>query len=401
MTDPTRPRLISAADAVPDRGGQGLNFRHMLDVARAGFEVGTFARALVPGVPGDVVPPSRRAGLIHRLPLVRRLRNWAVLFQAIDFDRWVAGRLQPADVFLGQAGMCRDAARAARRLGARFALDVTTTHVDHLGQAQDAEGARFGVRPFFHPRLRARIREEYREADLIRVMSHVAGRTLIDRGVPAEKVVVATPPLIEGPVPLARFDGPVFRVLFVGLIEPAKGFHYLVEAFGRLPHADAELEIWGSPGARSIGAYLSERTAADPRIRLRAEGVRAGGFENSYGRASVVVLPSLADGFGYVAGEAMACGVPVIVTTATGAADLVADGVNGYVVPPADANALADRLRHLADRPDLVRSMGAAARATAAGYTPEAFRAALLPPLLRLAGRAAAPTARGERACSI
>jgi glycosyltransferase involved in cell wall biosynthesis len=284
---------------------------------------------------------------------------------------------------------------AAKRSGAKVVLDVTTTHVDHFGEQQDREGARFGVRPTWHPRLRARTREEYRRADRIRVMSHVAARTLIDRGVPAERVIVATPPCVEGLVPQAQFAEPVFRVLFVGLIEPAKGFHYLIDAFRRLPHKDAELELWGGPGARPVTNYLNAQMAADRRIRLRPGGVRATGFAKVYGRASVLVLPSLADGFGYVAGEAMACGVPVIVTTATGAADLVIDGQNGYIVPPADATAIAERLRHLADNPALVRRLGAGAHEAAARHTPESFRESLVPPILNLLNAAGSVAAGG------
>ena len=60
----------------------------------------------------------------------------------------------------------------------------------------------------------------------------------------------------------------------------------------------------------------------------------------------------------------MASGIPVIVTRSTGAADLVVDGQNGYVVPPQDAEAIRDRLAHLAAHPALLRQMGQAARDT-------------------------------------
>ena len=83
-----------------------------------------------------------------------------------------------------------------------------------------------------------------------------------------------------------------------------------------------------------------------------------------YGKSTVLVHPSLSEGFGYVVAEAMASGIPVIVSRNAGAADLVVDGENGYVVPARDWEAIRDRLAHLASHPALVEKMGRAARAT-------------------------------------
>jgi glycosyltransferase involved in cell wall biosynthesis len=326
--------------------------------------------------PVTPVPGSRAARLIGRLPVLRRLRDWQTLLEQLHFDKYVAARLPEADAVVAAAGSALTTFQAARARGVKCILDVTTTHVDQFGEAQDRELAAFGGRPVWHPRLRRRTRAEYEAADAIRVMSAVAGRTLTDRGVDPEKVFVATPPVADEAAPQADFADPTFRVAYVGLIEPAKGFHYLIEAFDRLGNPDSELILWGGPGLRGVSGYLAERTARNPRIRVRPQGVRAIGFEKVYARSTVLVLPSLADGFGYVVGEAMSCGLPVIVTTATGAADLVEDGVNGFVVPPADAAALADRLSRLAGDRELPRRMGAAARLTSQHYGPEQFRAA-------------------------
>jgi glycosyltransferase involved in cell wall biosynthesis len=78
----------------------------------------------------------------------------------------------------------------------------------------------------------------------------------------------------------------------------------------------------------------------------------------------VLVHPSLSEGFGYVVAEAMASGLPVIVTKNTGSADLVVDGRNGYVVPAGDPQAIRERLAYLVSHPAVVRDMGRAARET-------------------------------------
>jgi glycosyltransferase involved in cell wall biosynthesis len=80
-----------------------------------------------------------------------------------------------------------------------------------------------------------------------------------------------------------------------------------------------------------------------------------------YSQASVLVLPSVEDGFGLVIGQAMACGVPVIATTNTGGPDLITDGVDGFIVPVRDAGAIRERLEHLYRNPDIRVAMGRAA----------------------------------------
>jgi glycosyltransferase involved in cell wall biosynthesis len=77
--------------------------------------------------------------------------------------------------------------------------------------------------------------------------------------------------------------------------------------------------------------------------------------------SDVLVLPSIEDGFGLVMAEAMACGCPVIASTNTGGDDLYTDGVEGFIVPIRDPQAILDRMQLLTDDPVLTRTMRAAA----------------------------------------
>jgi glycosyltransferase involved in cell wall biosynthesis len=338
------------------------------------------------GVAINVVPRSKRAAFIGRIPILRRLRDWQTWYSNVDHDRFVARALAPADVFQGATGQCLDSFQAARTFKARTVLDVVTLHIDYFGQQLDQECADFGIRPTLSRSMRHRILEEYRQADLIRVMSQVAKRTFLERGFKEERIVVATPPFPLDEFPEADFNQPVFRACFVGLIEPWKGFHYLIQAFNAADLPDSELVLWGGPGSRSVSSYLREQTARNPRIVVRPVEIRQVGYAGVYGTSSVLVHPSLSDGFAYVVGEAMACGIPVIVTSCSGAADLVQDGVNGYVIPPRDVSAIRDRLVQLAKDPGLVRKLGAAARQTIQSLTAERFRAALSGRIMELLG---------------
>jgi glycosyltransferase involved in cell wall biosynthesis len=80
-----------------------------------------------------------------------------------------------------------------------------------------------------------------------------------------------------------------------------------------------------------------------------------------YNSAQVVVSPSLYEGFGLPAAEAMACGTAVIATTAGAFPEFIEDGRTGVLVPPGDACALADAIKALLADPDRCARMGAAA----------------------------------------
>ena len=81
-----------------------------------------------------------------------------------------------------------------------------------------------------------------------------------------------------------------------------------------------------------------------------------------YSDGAIFVLPSIADGFGMVVTQALACGLPVIVTDNVGAKDIVIEGVNGYVVPNADIGSLKQKIMTLYNDQDLLIKMSIAAK---------------------------------------
>jgi glycosyltransferase involved in cell wall biosynthesis len=157
------------------------------------------------------------------------------------------------------------------------------------------------------------------------------------------------------------------------MLAPAKGFRYLVEAIRGLAEPDLELVFWAAPGNRVINRYMQSQISLDRRLRMQPLSVREN-YGEVYGKSHVLVHPSLADGYSYAVMEAMASGLPVIVTSCTGCSELIRDGENGYVVPPRDAEAIRDRVTHLIRNPDLLRCMGKAARETIRTQTPRSFR---------------------------
>jgi glycosyltransferase involved in cell wall biosynthesis len=157
----------------------------------------------------------------------------------------------------------------------------------------------------------------------------------------------------------AREGGPL-RVLTAGAVGLRKGTPYVLQAAAALG-SEARFRVVGhstlSPEAARALAAAVERVGPTPRTEM----------PRHYAWADVSLLPTLSDGSATVCYEALAAGLPVVTTAAAGS--VVRDGVDGFIVPPRDAGAIAERLRRLAREPALMGAMSARARERAADFT--------------------------------
>ncbi|GAB3300195.1 glycosyltransferase [Parasphingorhabdus pacifica] len=153
------------------------------------------------------------------------------------------------------------------------------------------------------------------------------------------------------------------RILCVGRLVERKGIDTVIAALARIP--DAELVIAGGPAASE---WEADGEVARLRTIARDHGVVdrvvfLGPVDHSavpalYRSADVVVSVPWYEPFGTVPLEAMACGVPPVVTAVGGHLDTVVDGVTGLLVPPRDVEALAERVRELLARPGWRHELG-------------------------------------------
>lgn len=172
--------------------------------------------------------------------------------------------------------------------------------------------------------------------------------------------------------PLTRKAREPALVAFTGRCSEAKGLYDLLQASLVLRRSLPRLRI---ECAGDGDLDEAERTIASMGLadRVRIHGwIDAGRRDELLGRATVFVLPSHAEGLPMSLLEAMAAGCPVVATRVGGIPDLVAHGVNGLLVPPGDAAALAEAVHRVIANPSLAHKLGRAARATvAARFTPE------------------------------
>lgn len=285
-----------------------------------------------------------------------RLQSWA----NNQFDR-AAGRhlrrRRSARLVHGFEASALHTFEAAKQRGLVTVLDVPSANELLVRAAsEEAERAGFGRRPSTSS-WSHELRRERALADYLFAPSTFVRDCLIANGAPPERIVLlpyGADPTIFAPRAADADDG-VFRVLFVGRVGLAKGIRYLLEAFKCLALPDAELLLVGKPttdGERILREYRGHYRliGAVPHSRLG----------EWYGQASVFAFPSLAEGSALVVYEAMASGLPVIVTPESGS--IARDGLDGLVVPSGRTDALAAALSRLHDHAPERMLMGASGR---------------------------------------
>lgn len=176
-----------------------------------------------------------------------------------------------------------------------------------------------------------------------------------------------------------RLKLPSRFILFVGRLVPEKGIFDLLEAYAKL-----ESGLRSEVGLVFAGDGVAREEVAQHGKRINPGLVCFPGFAQRedlaglYALAETLVLPTHSDPWGLVVNEAMACGLPIIVSDIAGcAADLVEDGWNGYVVPARDAGRLSVAIDAVLRQPELRQQMSAHSLERIRSYSPEACSAGL------------------------
>lgn len=322
------------------------------------------------------------------------------MFSSETRTRWVNKLMTQRDISLAQAGhrlasyvqavianytVGLPAFRMVKARGGKAILNYPIAHHRYAQRLLQDEARRepeFAATLSGHEHsheLTAQLNAECELADRILVGSTFARDTFVEEGIPAEKLIIVPygarmtlfTPSEKGQ------HAKSFRVLFVGQIGQRKGVPYLLRAFKAFRGSGAELTLVGDfvntalPFApyRDIFTHISHV----PQVMLR----------EIYHRSDVFVFPTLLEGMPMVVVEAMAAGLPVIVTP-NGPGDIVRDGIDGFVVPIRDEHAIIDRLEYLRSHPAECKEMGKRARERALQYTWDAYCATALARVLEV-----------------
>jgi glycosyltransferase involved in cell wall biosynthesis len=305
-------------------------------------------------------------------PLVRRLGNCLHSRRlAVDlahrgdrlFDLWAARRIEQLrpDVVVAYENCALHTFRAAKTIGATTVLDAASFH--HGWQD------RF-LRPETFAHALDRINRakdiEIELADHIITVSEFARQSYLEAGIAADRLT-AIPLGVD--TDLFRYEASKsasreakVNFAFVGQLSNRKGTDVLLAAARILTNRGINftLTLFGNP---------SQAYSFDDLKNCRVRGwLGHRELATELAQCDVLVLPSRHDSFGMVVAEAMACGLPAIVSDCVGAKEMISPAVNGHVVPAGDADVLADAMRWYVERPNQLAAMGKAARKSAQLY---------------------------------
>lgn len=313
------------------------------------------------------------AGRFHLRALTRHEVGWAsvdAVYHALD--RRLARDLErgkvKADTVYAYEDGALESFRAARRLGLRTVYHLPSVYWRYRSRILEEERDR---RPDWtstlvglidSPAKHRRKDQELAEADCVIVASSFVRRSLAHTLQPPRRIEVVpygAPSTMERQPATERAHAHPLRALFVGGLGQLKGLADLHEAMERV-RGLATLTLVGPRTTRDCPALdqvIEAHRWIPPVPHARVLELMA--------EHDVLVLPSLAEGFGVVIPEALSQGLPVITTPHTGGGDLMTDGHEGFNVPIQDPDAIADRLTRLAEDRDLLGTMSTAALETA------------------------------------
>jgi glycosyltransferase involved in cell wall biosynthesis len=335
-------RVVVSCPAPYGVGGLG---RHLREIADALERRGHPPLCICHGA--EHTPPRVRRGQIAGVaagalkPFVRFSPAWRIWSSSVRFDAAAARRLPIAEHLIAFNGTALAQFRVAGRTAVRSrSLMSANSHIRKVVRQHERAYRAHPIERPWATRLVGRNLAEYSRADRIHVCTRYAWESFSEEGFPDE--TLAFFPLTPDPRYRPASEAPsasTFDVVYSGSLLVHKGVPLLIEAFRRLAHEDLRLVLVGGWKTRGMRRFIEQTCSEDQRIRAGPGDPLA-----HLHAARLCVHPAYEDGFAYAPAEALACGVPVIVSEDTGMKELIGSERDGLVLPTGDADALAQAI---------------------------------------------------------
>lgn len=288
------------------------------------------------------------------------------------YDRTARKRIGKSDIFVGWANQSLFQLREAKTRGAIGIIERGSQHIsvqqEILERERQAIGLKHSAPSNYDKLLEEKQLKEYVEADYIAVPSAVAKQSFIDRGFPERKIITQAYGIdIENFKPKEQYatsNNEPLKILTIGSVGVQKGFHYLLPAIQRARKSGVKVQLTVIGRMESEFAEWMTKAGLRQEIDTLIDFVPNSLLSQHFQRNDLFCLASVQEGVALVIGEAMASGVPVLATDATGGEELLTNE-EGVIVPSASSDALADQLMRFAENRHELERLGrnAAARA--------------------------------------
>lgn len=283
-------------------------------------------------------------------------------------DYWVSRRLNQwsPDIIIGYEKSCLHSFQKAKTANKITILDLAQVHpqfIQSLRNNFSFFSAITGNEKLFD-RISKKKEGEYELADHILVLSSFAKQTLTENGIDENKISIVNLGFDVSKFQLKEYINDFsqkLKLVFVGTITQRKGIHLFKEVKQKFPLLDFDITFIGS---KDDGLHFIQTENGFNYIPF----LHHNALIKELHKADVFVLPSYLDSWAMVVIEAMACGLPVIISENTGAKDAVTKDC-GFVIPIDDVDALVNAIQYFIDNRMEVERMGKAARLQAEQYT--------------------------------
>jgi len=339
---PRTGRVVVSCSAPFGVGGLGRHLKEIVDALERRGQTrlcicGSTDVSSSPSAHHELRVPGLRTALA--LPPVRfspGLQTWA---SGVAFDAYAARRLPAADHLIAFNGQALAQFRVAREAHAKsVSLISANSHLRRVACQHARAYRQYPLERSWAKNLVRRNCAEYAHADRIYVASRYVWESFREEGFHEDVLSLfpLTPDPRYEPGSASQASG-TFDILYIGSLTVTKGVPLLIDAFRRLPYSDMRLVLVGGWATRGMRLFIEKACASDRRINVCPGDPRL-----HLRTARLCIHPAYEDGFAYAPAEALACGVPVIVSENTGMKDLIDAGRNGLILPTGDLFALTE-----------------------------------------------------------
>ncbi len=292
-----------------------------------------------------------------------KIKRSCNLFISKSFGEFISKNLnqfEDVSLLIGWSSATLEAILPAQKTGQKVIIERGSSHITEQSIILRDAYSEFNLE-FVETESEMMEREEaeYELADKICVPSLLAARSFYNRGFNESKIIIN--PLAVGdywfkgnPIIKVKNDRP--RIIFAGGVGIRKGVPWLLRAFHKLSKK-ADLYLYGYV-EKSFESTLHKLAGSAVKV---CGPISAKNLAIEYRKADIFCLPSIEEGFGLSVLQAMASGLPVVITENVGASDIIKNGLDGFIVPPFNEHALRDSLEFLIDDHNQRLKMGKAA----------------------------------------
>jgi glycosyltransferase involved in cell wall biosynthesis len=213
-----------------------------------------------------------------------------------------------------------------------------------------------------YPGLQKKLVKSLSEVSLMVAQGTFLRQRIEQYGIPADKIVTINNGVRVDEIRSFKSQTPLVAppyLLFAGGLKPVKGYDIALAAFARIAHSypDLKLVMMGIDQKRAHFNSLVSELGLTDRVHYLHWCDRSA-TANLFCHASIYLCPFHRSPFSNANLEALAAGVPIVATSVEGNLEQITDGVEGYLIPPNDADALAEKIDKIISNPQLRERLG-------------------------------------------